>query len=200
MDMSSITEGLIATGEELSPVVDRTSEAKLENLSMMQKIANNDQTFNDIKMLTSSKVTDQMKVFLVSQAKNELNRVIKLTTFLDALETSYINKVTGAIESDSLSLKNYGDIIETITECLNRSNTIISQIIKDDSLMTILNTTIYAGSGTATSASVGIALGNAQSRERVRTIITQVLNRTDLTEEDNLVEVIEEKSEENTNE
>lgn len=148
------------------------------NLDMMTTIARNEQSLEDIKNLTSSKVTDQLKVFLVAQARNELQRVVKLTQFLDKLESSFMNKVNQEMEMDSLTLRQYSDIISTITDLLSRSSNIIYQVLKDDSLMTILNTTIYT-SGTSTTVSSAVSsLKDPQSRERVRTVINNILFAT----------------------
>ena len=43
------------------------SAESLSNLEAMEKIANNEQTIDDIRLLTSSKITDQLKVFLIAQ-------------------------------------------------------------------------------------------------------------------------------------
>lgn len=149
------------------------------NMDTMRMIARNDQSLEDIKMLTSSKVTDQLKVFLVAQARNELMRVIKLTQFLDKLENQFISKVDSSIEDDDLTLKQYSDIIGVITSLLSRSNDIIANVLKDDSLMTILNTTIYSNtSDGSTTTAVVAQLKDSQSRERVRVVLGQILTAT----------------------
>lgn len=151
-----------------------------ENIGMMKTIAGNCQSLDDIKMLTSSKVQDQLKVFLVAQARNELNRVIKLTEFLDKLESSFMTKANQYMMDDSLTLKQYSDIISVITSLLSRSNDIIYGVLKDDSLMTILNTTIYSSdNGETTTTSVAAQLKDPQSRERVRAVISQIIYKAE---------------------
>lgn len=163
------------------------------NLQMMQTISKNEQTLEDIKNLTSSKVTDQFKVFLVSQARNELSRVVKLTKFLDRLEAQYISKVTSSMESDKLTLKQYSDCIGLITELLSRSNEIIYKVLRDENLMTILNTTIYANSSEGLQvSSVVTSLKDPQSRERVRGVIQNVLVSVDSYVQSNSVDEIKE--------
>lgn len=147
------------------------------NKEMMETIATNQQSLDDIKLLTSSKVTDQLKVFLIAQARNELMRVIKLTEFLDRLEDSFMHKVDDAIINDELTLKQFGEVIGTITSLLGRSNEIISKVLKDDSLTTILNTTIYSNDNTSTQTTVISQLQNPQSRERVRAVIQTIINK-----------------------
>lgn len=150
----------------------------MTNLDMMTQIARNKQSLEDIKNLTSSKVTDQLKVFLISQARNELSRVVKLTKFLDRLENEYMNKVENAMESGSMTLRQYSDTIGLITDLLSRSNDIIYKVLRDDSLMTILNTTIYSTDGSTQVSSVVSSLKDAQSRERVRNVVQNILFAT----------------------
>ena len=152
---------------------------KTDNLEMMEVIAKNDQSLNDIKNLTSSKVTDQLKVFLISQARNELIRVVRLTRFLDKLEEKFMDKVDQKMINDELTLKQYNDVISTITGLLSRSNTIISQVLKDESLMTILNTTIYSSGAGSVSSTVVSSLKDSRSRERVRAVIGQIMYSID---------------------
>lgn len=155
-----------------------STTSNLTNLDMMTQIAKNKQSLEDIKNLTSSKVTDQLKVFLISQARNELSRVVKLTKFLDRLESEYMDKVENAIESGSLTLRQYSDTIGLITDLLSRSNDIIYKVLRDDSLMTILNTTIYSTDGSTQVSSVVSSLKDAQSRERVRNVVQNILFAT----------------------
>lgn len=154
-------------------------DLKTDNLEMMQIISKSDQSLEDIKNLTSSKVTDQLKVFLIAQARNELQRVVKLTKFLDKLESNFMNKVNQEMDMDALTLRQYSDIISTITDLLSRSNSIISQVLKDDSLMTILNTTIYTSGSSTTVTSAVSSLKDPQSRERVRAVIQNILFSTE---------------------
>lgn len=165
------------------------------DLLMMDQIAHNDQTLDDIKNLTSSKVTDQLKVFLISQARNELKRVVKLTKFLDRLENDYISKVEKKMENSELTLKQYSDTISLITDLLARSNDIITKVLRDDSLMTILNTTIYhSGNDNTQISSVVSSLKDAQSREKVRNVIQNILVTTSNYDSDNNIkEVIDDE-------
>lgn len=152
--------------------------AQQDTMSMMKTLAQNKQSLEDIKNLTSSKVTDQLKVFLIAQARNELLRVIKLTEFLDRLESQFMNKANEAMVQDSLTLKQYSDIISVITGLLARSNEIVSRVLKDDSLMTILNTTVYSSDSATQVTSVSM-LHDAQSRERARSVIQMIIHATE---------------------
>lgn len=167
----STNTSVIVPKESGTPVINNP------NLEMMTTISKNDQSLEDIKNLTSSKITDQLKVFLISQARNELSRIVKLTKFLDKLEAQYMSKVDKAMEEDKLTLQQYTNVISLITDLLARSNEIIYKVLKDDSLMTILNTTIYTTSDTQVSSVVS-TLKDPQSRERVRNVIQNILLTT----------------------
>ena len=161
-------------------VVSNNSNKSISNMDMMSTIANDEQSLDDIKLLTSSKVTDQLKVFLIAQARNELMRVVKLTKFLDKLESKFMEKTTDMMNSDDLTLKQYSDIIYVITSLLTRSNEIISKVLKDDSLMTILNTTIYTTDDSVSQTTAVVSsLKDARSRERVRSVIQGILTSTE---------------------
>ncbi len=151
----------------------------VSNADLMKKIADGQQTFDEIQMLTSSTVTDQLKVFLVAQARNELQKIIQLTQFLDKLEINLMNKVDDAIATNSMSLRQYSDIIDVIKTLLERSNSIVSEVLKDDSLTTITSTTVYqAPNGTTQTMSITSRLQDPQSRERVRNVLQQILAKT----------------------
>lgn len=170
----------MANQNSLTPSNSSTPVApSVSNIDLMKKIADNHQTLDDIQLLTSSKVTDQLKVFLVAQARNELQKIIQLTEFLDKLENNLIKKVDDAIAKDSLSLKQYSEVIELIKTLLERSNAIISEVLKDDSLTTITSTTVYQSpTGSMQTMSITSRLQDAQSRERVRNVLQQILNKT----------------------
>lgn len=157
---------------------DEMVNAQKFNMDMMETVASDAQTLDDIKMLTSDKVTNQLKVFLVAQARNELMRVVKLTKFLDKLESKFMSKTEDLMMTDDLSLKQYGDIISIITGLLARSNEIVSKVLRDDSLMTILNTTIYSTDTSVQTSTVVKSLKDPQSRERVRAVINSILVST----------------------
>lgn len=161
-------------------------------IDMMEKIAENQQSLEDIKFLSSSVVTDQLKVFVISQARNELKRVVKLTKYLDKLEKSYMDAVDDAISNGEISLKEYSEVIGLITSLLTRSSSLLSNVLKDDSLTAILNTTVYSGITTTQTTSVVANLNDPHSREKVRTVISKILANTQHYVEDTDYSVIEE--------
>lgn len=144
------------------------------NIELMSVLAEDKQTLEEVEALTSNKVQDQLKVFLIAQARNELTRVVKLTKFLDRLENSFIDEINSSLATNDLTLKQYGEIIEVITTLLTRSNEIISKVLKDDSLTMIL-TANYTEENTTTS--IVSQLKDPHARERVRSVIQSILMR-----------------------
>jgi len=178
-DVTETVTEITNADDKSTNLADTDNQKEISNMDMMIKISKNEQNLQDIKLLTSAKVTDQLKVFLISQARNELTRVIKLTNFLDTIENNYMSKINQAMMDDALTLKQYGDILENITTLLNRSNEIITKVLKDESLTAILNTTIYANNTTTdTQTSIVSQLKDPQSRERVRNVINNILYHT----------------------
>lgn len=146
---------------------------------LMESIANStvpSQTVADL--VEKDKTVNQMKLFVLSEAKRELSRVIKLMKFLDKVEDAYQNKVDESL--DKMSLYDYQQVISSITACINRSNTIINSVMKDNELMNILiynenninnSTTNIIGSNN------NLGLENPESRDRVTKAVANILSK-----------------------
>lgn len=77
---------------------------------------------------------NQAKMFLVAQAKNEMRRIVKLTNFLDTVEDKFIDTATTLLQEYPDNLEIVQSTIDTIMKCINRSNDLITAIVKDDKL------------------------------------------------------------------
>lgn len=77
---------------------------------------------------------NQAKMFLVAQAKNEMRRIVKLTNFLDTVEDRFIDTATTLMNEYPDNLEVVQSTIDTIMKCINRSNDLITAIVKDDKL------------------------------------------------------------------
>ena len=122
--------------EALEPVSTNNSNSAL----LMKKIAE-DSSLEGMDV-SGEKLINKTKLFLVAQAANELNRVIKLTNLLDKLEDKFIDTINNRLETNPDNLTLITSAMETITESLNRSNALITQVLKDDKLSSIIiNTT-----------------------------------------------------------
>lgn len=88
------------------------------------------------KSILNDAVTEnnQAKMFLVAQAKNEMRRIVKLTNFLDTVEDKFIDTATTLLQEYPDNLEIVQSTIDTIMKCINRSNDLITAIVKDDKL------------------------------------------------------------------
>lgn len=150
---------------------------KVENNNdLMQRIADGSYTDEDARILTEeSKSVNQMKLFLLAQAKRELYRVIKLTEFMNRIEEKYQERVMEEI--DNIPLKDFPTIISTISSCLSRSNDIVQRVLRDDSLK---NLVIIDNSVNTTNNTIGTSnqlnLDTPDARDRVNKIVRNVIN------------------------
>ena len=129
-----------------------TDDIKLEQLTapkdvtanngalLMKKIAE-DAPLDGLDV-DGEELVNKAKFFLVAQARNELNRVIKLTNFLDTLEARFMDTVTAKLDESPHNLQLITGAMEVITASLEHSNQLITQILKDEKLSSvIINTT-----------------------------------------------------------
>ena len=125
---------------------------------------------NDFAHLTSDATSKQLKVFLLSLARNELLRVIRLTETLNELESSFIRE---AMENkDDLNMGILAEVMKTVVNSLNRSTDLIYKVMQDESIKLIIDnsTNIFNAPG-----SQSIILENPASREKVKKIAQQLL-------------------------
>lgn len=102
-------------------------------LDTMSLIANcEDLTSNTIE--TSDVSLNKFKLFLVAQAKNELRRIVKLTTFLDQVEDNFVSTATDLMQEYPDNLDLISETMKTLMACINRSNDLISAVMSDDKL------------------------------------------------------------------
>lgn len=149
---------------------------EISDSELMQHIADGTYTEDMVNSLTErDKSVNQMKLFLLAQAKRELNRVIKLTEFLNKIEEKYENRVM--TEIDEIPLKDFPVVISTITACLSRSNNIIQRVLGDDTLtqLVVIDNSVNKTIGTSNQ----LNLDTPDSRDRVNKIVRNVINVID---------------------
>ena len=161
-------------------------------MALMDRLSSDTYSEDDVKLLTSDKQYDQLKVFLIAQAKNELERVVRLTKLLDNLESSFIDEINTHIANQDLTLRMYSELMATIVQILDHSNEVVSRVLNDDKLSMIISTTISADNKPESrEASIISQLKDPQSRERVRTIVEQVIARATQYANSNPVQTVE---------
>jgi len=168
----------------------------IDNFSMADIVENK---LPDSNTIESAK--NQMKIFFIASAKKELKRVIKLTETLDKLEDIYQQRALNYIEendNDEVTLMVIPNIIQTISSCLLRSNTIIRKVIEDEKLFNLLIVNDLTVNNTN---NVALSLEKPESRNKVRELINSVINNIDninisnIIETENLTKNVEENNE-----
>ena len=148
---------------------------------LMKTIADNNlEDINKEDILDTTET--QIKLFLLAEAKSNLKRICKLTSFLNKVEDKFEENVTELMDMNALSLESYSDIIGTITSCLARSSDIVNRVIKDDTLTNLIfvnQTNNKTNNTTINSTNVGAILKSSDSRDRVNKAIQQVLGMID---------------------
>lgn len=146
-------------------LMDSDMSAKL----MMKQLSTND---TDIQLdMNSDMLLDRTKLFLIAQARNSLNRIIKLTNFLEKLEDKFIAAVSTRLENDADNITVIAMSMETVSKLLQDANNTVTQIIKDEKLQQVIINTTNIITPDGNSATVI----DANSRDEVRNLAASLL-------------------------
>ena len=160
------------------------------SMVMMKQLASNDlDTTVDIN---GEQLVSRTKLFVVAQARNSLNRVIKLTNFLEKLEDKFIEAVNNRIENEPESITMIAMAMETISKSLADANETVSQVLRDEKLQSIvINTT-----NIITPDGQRATVVDADSRDAIRNLAGSLLSQlSKFSEESEVVDVEEQKGE-----
>ena len=146
---------------------------------MMKQLADN--TLDVPMDINGDELIDRTKLFVVAYARNQLNRIIKLTNFLERLEDKFITAVSERIESEPESLTMISMAMETISKCLEDANSVVFQVLKDDRLQNIIINTTNIITPDGNSATII----DADSRDEVRNLAESLLAQLSKISEEN---------------
>lgn len=151
-------------------------ETQLTSLYMMKELAKND---TDLSVDSDSQV-EKTKMFYVMYARHTLNRIIKLTTFLEKLEDKFITAVDDIIDKQPESISIISTAMETISELLKDCNAVVKDVLKDDRLNNVVinNTQIINPNGTAAT------IIDADSRDEIRNLASSLLAQLEKIKDD----------------
>jgi len=123
---------------------------------------------------------DLIRVHLVLQAKRELERVIELTETLDVIQRKYQEKVIQYIQDhdDESAISYLPQMMDNISKCLERSYSIINQVVGNDKIMNYQITQNNMNISGKNSAFEG-DLADPQSREKIRYVMREILGDID---------------------
>ena len=126
---------------------------------------------NAVRSVDGEKLIDTTKLFLIAQAKSELTRIIRNTDFLDRLEQKFMDAVDSRLEDNPDNLQLISASMEVVVNSLKRSNEIVTQVLKDDKLSSIIINTTNIITPDGSSATII----DADSRDSVRNMASSLL-------------------------
>lgn len=162
-----------------------------ENIPVIDALSNMNSIVQALINSPAENLVSFIDIYLIANAKSELNRILKYMKLLDQVEEKYIDKVMR--ESDDYPITLMHDILGFITSSIDRSNAIITSIIKanpeipqnvqfsvgDNSTITINN--IKADNMNVHSGD-GVSQLSSSQRERIRNYISSITKNMDTLE------------------
>lgn len=163
----------------MNEITDTKKELKLgdsqsSNYALMRLLADNDNT-SPIEV-DSNEMMNKTKMFLVVFARNQLNRIISLTNFLERLESKFIESVDEVLDTEQDAIRKIAMIsqaMETLSKCVEDANSVVFQVLKDDKFnnITINTTNIITPDGNSAT------IIDADSRDEVRNLAASLLEQ-----------------------
>ena len=152
----------------------KLGDAQSSNYALMKLLADNDST-SPIEV-DSNEMMNKTKMFLVVFARNQLNRIIYLTNFLERLESKFIESVDEVLDTEQDAIRKIAMIsqaMETLSKCVDNANSTVFQVLKDDKFnnITINTTNIITPDGNSAT------IIDADSRDEVRNLAASLLEQ-----------------------
>lgn len=160
----------------------KLQDPQASSMAMMKQLADNDP--DALVNINGEQLVARTKLFVIAQARNNLNRIIKLTTFLEKLENKFIDAVNNRLENEPESISMISLAMETISKCLADANETVSQVLKDERLQNIVINTTNIITPDGSSASVI----DADSRDAIRNLAGSLLSQLSQISEEQVVE------------
>lgn len=129
----------IITTSEVSnvPVSNGNSNNVNEDpLEMMQNIADSNYSAGVMQLTNSNAVKNQMKLFLISECKRELHKVVQYAKLLDVIELRFKERFIDNI--NEVPDAQLPQLMELLMRCIDRSNNLIGTILKDEEVLNLL--------------------------------------------------------------
>lgn len=149
----------------------KLKEPEASSKALMKQLADNDPEL--IVDVNGEQLVARTKLFVIAQARNNLNRIIKLTNFLEKLEDKFIEAVSNRLENEPESISMISLAMETISKCLADANETVTQVLKDDRLQNIVINTTNIITPDGQSATVV----DADSRDAIRNLAGSLLSQ-----------------------
>ena len=155
-------------------------DPELNALQMMKELAKNETAL----AINGDQQREQTKMFYIMYAKHNLNRIIKLTMFLEKLEDKFITAVDDIMDKQPESVALISTAMETISNLLKDCNAVVKDVLKDDKLanITINTTNIITPEGSSAT------IIDPNSRDEIRNLAASLLSQLEkVTEEESKI-------------
>lgn len=148
------------------------NQSSADRASLLQLATSSDST-ELVADLMSKDIPTQLRAFMLTTAKSELVRVIRLTDALNKLEDTYIERALA--DKNGMDMKSLANTMNVIMQSLNRSMELIDRVTNDNNLKLIIDqsTKIY-NNGNNSQTNVAL-LADQGSREKLRNLTTKLL-------------------------
>lgn len=148
------------------------TQSSADRASLLQLATSSDST-ELVTDLMSKDIPTQLRAFMLTTAKSELVRVIRLTDALNKLEDTYIERALA--DKNGMDMKSLANTMNVIMQSLNRSMELIDRVTNDNNLKLIIDqsTKIY-NNGNNSQTNVAL-LADQGSREKLRNLTTKLL-------------------------
>lgn len=128
---------MIETSEVSSvPASESVESLKETPLEMMQNIADSNFTETIQGLANSNIVKNQMKLFLISECKRELYKVVQYSKMLDVIEDRFRERFVENI--NEVPDNQLPQLMQLMMGCIDRSNNLINSILKDEEVLNLL--------------------------------------------------------------
>lgn len=148
------------------------NQSSADRASLLQ-LATSSDSIGLVTDLMSKDIPTQLRAFMLTTAKSELVRVIRLTDALNKLEDTYIERALA--DKNGMDMKSLANTMNVIMQSLNRSMELIDRVTNDNNLKLIIDqsTKIY-NNGNNSQTNVDL-LADQGSREKLRNLTTKLL-------------------------
>jgi hypothetical protein len=121
--------------------------------------------------LNGKNVENQSRLFLAAQARNELQRIIKLTNFLDTIENKFMTAVNKKLVEQPDNINLLMTTMNIVSQSLERSNALINNVLKDNSLQTLVVNNVNLVNGSDETNII-----SRKSRDAIRSVASKLIS------------------------
>lgn len=149
----------------------------------MKNIATNNLDNETLDFVDSKLSENQIKMFIIAQAKRELQKIIKFSEMLDVVEKRFEERIVNNI--NEVPDYQLGNIMSMIMGCIDRSNSMISNVIKDKELLNLLiidnskNVTVNNVDSNEENMMKSLGIPDTRSRKNIINAVVSVINNMD---------------------